>query len=76
MLVGLRRSHAMTVGGIALVMLGFAIGRSSVDSPVPEKRPPLASTSVEERRWLPLEWNGQRRTVAFEHMYFSRERRR
>lgn len=76
---------AKMVYGVALVMLGFAVGRSLVGSPelgrqsttVTARAMSLAiGTRADERRWLPLEWNGYRRPVAYKHMYFSRAKRR
>lgn len=72
MSVGLGRSPAMIVGGMALVVLGFVLGRGSAEPPRLGRAGATAPTSVGEHRWLPLEWNGQRRAVAYEHMYFSR----
>lgn len=70
------------VGGPQAMMLGILLGMgfgvvgSSVGSAVLKRRPAPAPTSLAERRWLPLEWNGYRKPVAYEHMYFSRELQR
>jgi hypothetical protein len=85
MRVRVANALAKMVYGVALVTLGFAVGRSSVGSTGVGKRSTTITTQAVplpmgaeagERRWLPLEWNGYRKPVAYKHMYFSRAKRR
>lgn len=70
------RQRALRVSGIVLAMLGLVAVQSSVGSPMAEKQAAAAPKSFDERRWLPLEWNGYRKPVAYRHMYYSPEQRR